>query len=84
VPSALPLQPAVLDRLVTITLPASEPEGPVPQPELNALALRPLLETLSIHFQIGVAPFFTPHLLNLHRGHLQHKRIQSGSGGILM
>jgi hypothetical protein len=44
-PSALPLQPAVLDGLVTITLPASEPGGPMPQPELNVPAPHPLLET---------------------------------------
>jgi hypothetical protein len=43
--SALPLQPAVLNRPVTITLPTSEPEGPMPQLKLNALAPRPLLET---------------------------------------
>jgi len=45
VPSALPLQPTVLDGPVTITLPASEPEAPAPQPELNAPAPRPLPET---------------------------------------
>jgi hypothetical protein len=42
--SALPLQPAVLDRLATITSSASKPEGPTPQLELNALAAHPLLE----------------------------------------
>jgi len=43
-PSALPSQPAVLDGPVTISIPASEPEGPAPQPELNAPAARPLPE----------------------------------------
>jgi hypothetical protein len=43
-PSALPSQPMVLDGLVMITFPVSEPEGPMPQLELNALAARPLLE----------------------------------------
>jgi hypothetical protein len=43
--SALPLQPVVLDGLVTITSPASKPEGPVPQLELNTPAVHPLLET---------------------------------------
>jgi hypothetical protein len=43
-PSALPSQPTVLDGPVTITLPASEPGGPAPQPELNTLAQCPLPE----------------------------------------